>query len=198
MIELHDWYNSRGQNRGPGFLVHAIRNPQSIGRPHGFASSHEAAARRESEATRKRIERHRARQRDAKLREAEEARDRPFVDYWSRLSEDEQQAFAAEAVRQADATKRDGYYRSMGRNDALFEQYRKVILRDHFERTHAANATNREIADGDGLPEAPGRLDPHHNDESIDSGEYQDGLRIQIAEATHEEEERQFVHRRPH
>ena len=39
MLELYDCYNSRGHPRGPGFLVQAVRKPDTIAFPPGFESS---------------------------------------------------------------------------------------------------------------------------------------------------------------
>jgi Replication initiator protein A len=36
MIDLYDWYNKQGNNRGPGFLVSSIKNPERITMPVGF------------------------------------------------------------------------------------------------------------------------------------------------------------------
>jgi hypothetical protein len=42
-----------------------------------------------------------------------------------------------EAVKRADRLKQQGYYRAMGIDEQVIEQYRHIILRDHFERTAA-------------------------------------------------------------
>ncbi len=49
MLELYDWYNNKGQSRGPGFLIQSIRNPAAITFPPGFMSSasKQAAAQRQ-------------------------------------------------------------------------------------------------------------------------------------------------------
>lgn len=141
MVELFDWYNARGQERGPGFLVQAIKNPGSVARPPGFESAADKAAKKEAEVFRKRAERDLQKQREAKRAAAEFERDRPFLEFWASLPTNEQQAFESEAVRQAEPTKRAGYFRSMGREEAIFEQYRRVILRDHFARTQGLAVT---------------------------------------------------------
>ncbi len=52
MIELYDWYNDKGQARGPGFLVNAIKNPTSIAFPKGFQSSEAKAKQKTAEKNR--------------------------------------------------------------------------------------------------------------------------------------------------
>ena len=43
MLELHDWHNSRGQKRGPGFIVAGIRSNEPHSLPKRFRPSHQAA-----------------------------------------------------------------------------------------------------------------------------------------------------------
>ncbi len=134
MIELYDWYNAHGQERGPGFLVQAIRNPATVARPRGFASTADKEAHQAAEISRKRAERDLLRRRDAQRAAAETERQKPFLDFWEALPAAEREAFESEAVRLADAFKKDGYFRSLGADDTVFEQYRQAILRDHFAR----------------------------------------------------------------
>jgi len=133
MIELFDWYNQRGQPRGVGFLVQSIKNPQSIELPKGFESSAQIQLRRNAESNRERIQRKCSTQRERVVEAQVQSRFEAFNAFWKSLSLIEQADFENIAVDRADATKRHGYYRNQGREDPLFEQYRQVILRDHFE-----------------------------------------------------------------
>ncbi len=140
MIEMFDWYNSHGQPRGPGFLVQAIRNPNSIVFPRGFESSEQAAQRRTaqtSRVTRKRI------LLDASNAEQQQTVDRlqtQFQAFWDGLSPAEQIEFEDKAIELADSTKRLGYYRYQGREGKLFQQYRNIVLRDHYTQLVAVKA----------------------------------------------------------
>jgi hypothetical protein len=60
--------------------------------------------------------------------------ERPFQDFWNTLATDEQEAFFAEALQRADRTKRDGYRRLEPIGGPVLEQYRQLILLDHFRR----------------------------------------------------------------
>lgn len=135
MIELFDWYNQRGQSRGAGFLVQSIKKPMAIELPKGFESSHQANARRESEMARRSYHRNLATARERQAAEQSNCRNKEFVDYWQSLSPDAQSEFEDSAVAQSESTKKLGYYRHQGREGPLFEEYRQVILKDHFERT---------------------------------------------------------------
>ncbi len=135
MIELFDWYNHRGQTRGAGFLVQSIKNPQSIELPKGFESSAQIQLRRDAESNRERIQRKCSTKRERVVEAQVQSRFEAFNTFWKSLSHIEQADFENTAVDRADATKRHGYYRNQGREDPLFEQYRQVILRDHFERS---------------------------------------------------------------
>jgi hypothetical protein len=140
MIELYDWYRERQCPRGPGFLVMAIKNPDRITLPREFTSSEQRAARRQAEQAQKRAQRDELAKREAKLVAAEKSRDRRFLDFWTRLSAPEQKEFEAAALHRADATTRAGYRRTRGANPTVFEQYRHIILRTHFERSEASTA----------------------------------------------------------
>ncbi len=136
MIELFDWYNARGQSRGPGFLVQSIKNPKSIEFPPGFESIHQIQKRQAATNLRMSDLKKQATKRERLAIDHEALRQAAFQAYWQSLSPVDQLSFEDTAVDQADHTKRTGYYRYQGREDKVFEQYRQVILRDHFERTH--------------------------------------------------------------
>ncbi len=121
--------------RGAGFLVQSIKKPQSIELPKGFEGSAQIQLRRDAESNRERIQRKRSTQRERVAGAQVQSRFRAFNVFWKSLSVIEQADFVNSALDRADATKRHGYYGNQGREDPLFEQYRQVILRDHFERS---------------------------------------------------------------
>lgn len=63
------------------------------------------------------------------------ARLEPFTAFWNGLAKTEQTEFEAAALKLTQPMKRDGYLRLLEIGGLVFEQYRRVILRDHFERT---------------------------------------------------------------
>lgn len=140
MIELFDWYNTRGQERGPGFLVGAIKNPSRITFPAGFETQDARKAKKAAEKNRIAVERELRTKRERDFARKEETRREAFYAFWNSLSPPEQEAFEREALNAAEPTKRTGYLRAMGEGTGpVFEQYRLVILRDQFERHQKEN-----------------------------------------------------------
>ena len=139
MIELFDWYNAHNQPRGVGFLVQSIRFPEKIMLPKGFESS----AIQKAESVRKKNVVDARAENDLKLStmrqkqiaRVESSRNGAFLQFWNQLSPIEQTNFEIDAVKLAPSTKRTGYDRHQGKASKLFEHYRTLILRDHFERT---------------------------------------------------------------
>jgi hypothetical protein len=136
MIELYDWYNSKGQSRGPGFLVQSIRNPNAITFPPGFVSSSakQLAAQRQKEtkATDERLRTKRERQ----AAERDKSRQRAFTAFWNSMSPVQQDTFETEALEQAEHLTRGLYLQHSAKRGKAFELYRKVILQSHFLKTH--------------------------------------------------------------
>jgi hypothetical protein len=152
MLELYDWYNQRGHVRGPGFLVGAIRNPEKIVLPKGFESSAAIQAKKQAEKNRIATQRDFRTRREREHAERQDARQKAFLAFWKALNPSEQEDFEREALESAEPTKRSGYLRAMGKSASpVFEQYRSIILRDHFERTHGLS--------GDRLPSVPSSRD---------------------------------------
>jgi hypothetical protein len=138
MTELYDWYNARGQSRGPGFLVNAIRNPEQVTAPRDFESSASVEARRKAVNRREQTACASRQKREQEEAAAETKRWESFQMFWRALKKCEQELFEQEAVKRADRIKRQGYYRAMGVDEQVFEQYRQLILRDHFMRSPMA------------------------------------------------------------
>ncbi len=139
MMELFDWYNSKGQVRGAGFLVQAIKNSNAIQFPTGFQSSIQVADQKATIKNRNEAEREFQTKREADVRVREEKRHAAFSTFWRSLSKESQYDFELAALAATEPTKRDGYLRSEGKGDQLFKHYRTVILRDHFERTKTSS-----------------------------------------------------------
>lgn len=144
MIELFDWYNLHGQSRNPGFLVSAIRNPATINFPTGFASSNDRMRLTQAKANQIAGERELQTARQRRSHEREEMRLKAFTAFWDSLSPAAQAEFEGDAIDHAEPTKRSGYYRTQGEKGPLFENYRTIILRDHFERTTVARNAKRD------------------------------------------------------
>jgi hypothetical protein len=134
-VELFDWYNSHGKERGPGFLVSGIKSKEPFVAPRGFETKREQAERKRAVNSRKRAERENEEQRDAEAQVEEEVKQEAFTAFWNLLGPDRRDIFERDALAMAEPTKRDGYLRSRKARGSLFEHYRAVILRDHFQRT---------------------------------------------------------------
>ena len=143
MIELFDWYNNHRQPRGPGFLVQAIRNPNRIAFPTGFESSEQAAQRRTAQNSRNERKRALLDIVDAEQQQGDDRLQRQFQAFWDGLSPAAQVEFEDKAIESADSTKRLGYYRYQGREGKLFQQYRNILLRDHFTRSDTAKPSGK-------------------------------------------------------
>lgn len=144
MVELYDWYNSRGKERGPGFLVAGIKSAQPFVAPKGFESKEQRSTRERLANSRKRAEREIQKQREAKLRRQETAKQGAFLEFWESMGPDAQAAFESDALAQSEPTKRAGFERAKQGGGPVFEQYRDVILRDHFSRIRKTKQQGQE------------------------------------------------------
>jgi hypothetical protein len=138
MVALFDWYAASGQTKGPGFLVDSIRNPEKYRFPREFAEK-----RQQSQRPERLIKSRReilAQQSATALEVTEQSRDKAFQAFWKGLGPDRRYEFETAAVQGASTLKRDGYRRSRQEGGTAFQEYRHMILRDHFERTKTATA----------------------------------------------------------
>ena len=135
MIELFDWYNSKGQTKGAGFLVASIRNSADYAFPPGFESSVQRAARKSAAREREQVQQQKRLARERHQHASDNARLEPFMDFWSGLSDEARTEFEIRALTASDSLKRNGYHRLRETGGPAFEQYRQVILRDYFEKT---------------------------------------------------------------
>ena len=136
MIELYDWYNSKGQARGPGFLVQSIRNPSPIARPPGFVSSSAKQAAVQRQKAAKASDEQLRTRRERQAAEQDKTRQRAFTAFWDALSPSDQDTFETEALDQAEHLTRRLYLQHSAKRDKAFELYRKVILQSHFLKSH--------------------------------------------------------------
>ncbi len=136
MIELYDWYNSKAQARGPGFLVQSIRNPSAIARPPGFVSSSAKQAAVQRQKAAKASDDQLRTRRERQATERDKSRQRAFIAFWESLSPAQQDSFETEALEKADQMTRRLYLQHSAKRDKAFELYRKVILQSHFLKSH--------------------------------------------------------------
>jgi hypothetical protein len=132
MIELHDWHNGRGEEKGPGFIVAGIKSPTPYRFPKGFETNDRKTKRIRALNSRKRAEQEVRERKQAETAAKEKAEHAPFWSYWNGLTDAEQAAFEAEAVRNADRLKRQLYEESKTSGAETYDEFRIVILRDHF------------------------------------------------------------------
>lgn len=140
MIELFDWHNAKGEERGAGFLVAGIRSTEPYTLPKGFQTASQARQKKQQNALansrRKQLLEHKRKveQRIA-VKQAE-----PFQAFWEGLGPHDREHFLQAAIKHADRTKRDGYLRLKDMGGVVFEQYRSLILRDYFDKREAKQA----------------------------------------------------------
>ncbi len=136
MLELYDWYNNRGQPRGPGFLVQSIRNPSAIALPPGFESSVQQHQRQQAKEAQKQAEADVRTKRERLALRKQNSRQRAFIAFWEAMSPSEQDAFETEALENTNVMKKRLYLEASGKGGKAFEVYRQMILLDQFERSH--------------------------------------------------------------
>jgi len=132
MIELFDWYDLKGERKGPGFLVDSIRNPAKYRLPRGLRL-HESpnGAKRPERITRRRSTMQSA-PTQVKSTTDTDSPAKAFDEFWKRLGPDRREEFEAAAVMAAGAMKRECYLRTRTLGGPAFEEYRQLVLRDHF------------------------------------------------------------------
>jgi len=148
MVALHDWYLDHGQGKGPGFLVAGIRSEEDYVFPEGFQKAEHRVKLEDTVNTRKRPERELRRRVRVERQVTGSTKDmEPFSAFWSALGEEARSGFEMSALAAADPMKRDGYRRAKTAGGRFFAQYRRVILRDHFERLQAHSETIASFKD---------------------------------------------------
>lgn len=139
MIELFDWYNKNNQPRGVGFLVQSIRSPEQITFPRGFDRTAKKIKIKPKEG-KTAVTSPSSTMKQHQVSRQETNRSEAFLQFWKSMSPAEQVKFESDAVRHAPSTKRTGYERNQGKAAKLFEYYRTLILRDHFENSAKASS----------------------------------------------------------
>lgn len=139
-IKLFDAHAAEGRPRGPGFLVDAVRNPEKYQPEAKLAAARPAATRGaplgEQNGSR-RVEIHPA---EAKADSEDKIRWRTFMEFWRKLDKPTRVGFEAQAVAAAPSTKADGYQRLRAVGGPAFNHYRRVVLRDHYERNNSLSS----------------------------------------------------------
>ncbi|HRA90378.1 MAG TPA: replication initiator protein A, partial [Planctomycetaceae bacterium] len=136
MLELYDWYNSRGQPRGPGFLVQSLKKPDTIAFPPGFESSVQRQQRQQAKEVQKQAQQRATSKRERQALRKQNSRQRAFTAFWEAMAPSEQDIFETEALEAADPMKKRLYLQASGKGGKAFEVYRQMVLMDQFERTH--------------------------------------------------------------
>ena len=132
MLGLFDWFTSRGEPKGPGFLVDSIRNPTKYRVPAELKAAGSGAQRPE------RIMRRRSAPIAERGNERSSATTQAFYEFWNRLGPDRRAEFEAAAVAAAGRLARDGYLRTRIAGGPAFDEYRQLVLQEHFRRTNQA------------------------------------------------------------
>ncbi len=136
-VKLFDTLNAKGRSRGAGFLVDAVRNPEKYLADADPSDARVTGSRGTSSGARiapLRVEVHPA---DAMAESADRNRWRAFLEFWRKLDKTGRDDFEAAAVAAAPTTKADGYHRLRADGGTAFTHYRRVVLRDHYERSNA-------------------------------------------------------------
>ena len=136
MLELYDWYNSRGQPRGPGFLVQSLKKPDIISFPPGFESSVHRQQRQQAKEAQKQAQQLAITKRERQALQKQNSRQRAFTAFWEAMSPSEQDTFETESLEAADTMKKRLELQNSGKGGNVFEVYRRMILLDQFERVH--------------------------------------------------------------
>ena len=134
-IELFDWYRSKEQTKGAGFIVAGIRSAEPFVRPFGMTANNRNEPRSHRSKSRHTPQR-KVRETDHSQASADERkRHKAFQAFWSKLSAEKRASFESEALAATDRNKRDGYHRAKTVGGILFEHYQRLILIEQFERS---------------------------------------------------------------
>jgi hypothetical protein len=134
-ISRFDAAAARGRPPGAGFLVDAVRNPDKYRPDAGSAGDPAEVNRTPSLKAPVAPSRAELTPAEAKVRAEENRRWRSFLEFWRRLDVRTRKTFESEALAGASGTKADGYRRLQAVGGPAFRQYRRIVLRDHFERS---------------------------------------------------------------
>ena len=138
MLALFEHYRATGKRRDAGFLVNCVRDPGSVRFPPNFMEPKPAIApdgrradARDQSGGKRLVTPSRERREPNTLHAA-------FESFWESLPEAEREAFESAALAECDAFLRDGLRRTRETGGPAFDQYRKLLLTQHFDRTRSA------------------------------------------------------------
>lgn len=132
MIDLYDWYNKQGNNRGPGFLVNSIKNPERITMPIGFGAKKQRPERKPVNKSRISISRESLNSDMSSKEKSESAERKQFRLFFDGLTNEQQVAFEASAIAGASVIKRTGLERTKAIDKQLYQAYLESILLEYF------------------------------------------------------------------
>ena len=150
MLALFEHYRATGKRRDAGFLVNCVRDPASVRFPPNFVEPRPAVPRLPPDArskSRVRPLRDSIGRPGAEAPTAEIAAQRAFSSFWDDLDESGRAAFEREAAAACGPLLRDGLDRTRPAGGAAFSTYRKLVLREHYQRTRGGPAAATETGD---------------------------------------------------
>ena len=143
MLALFEHYRRAGKRRDAGFLVNCVREPAGVRFPSNFVEPKPSDARPSPDArskSRVRPLRDSLGGPGAKAPPAKIVARRAFSAFWDELDGLERAAFEREAAAACGPLLRDGLERTRPGGGAAFEAYRKLVLREHYQRTRGGPA----------------------------------------------------------
>ena len=138
MLALFEHYRQTGKRRDAGFLVNCVRDPAGVRFPPNFVEPKPAAAAVEPRADARDQSRGERPATPPRGRREPKTSHAAFEGFWESLSEAEREAFESAALAECDAFLRDGLRRTRESGGPAFDQYRKLLLTQHYDRTRRA------------------------------------------------------------
>ena len=135
MLALFEHYRQTGKRRDAGFLVNCVRDPASVRFPPNFVESKPATAPDGRRADARDQSRGKRPVTPSRERREPKTSHAAFESFWESLPEAEREAFESAALAECDAFLRDGLRRTRETGGPAFDQYRKLLLTRHFDRT---------------------------------------------------------------
>ena len=138
MLALFEHYRQTGKRRDAGFLVNCVRDPASVRFPPNFIEPKPATASGSSSKPAREPSRRERAATAPSGRTEPTAAHAAFEGFWGVLPEAEREAFESAALAECDAFLRDGIRRTREAGGPAFDQYRKLLLTQHFDRIRQA------------------------------------------------------------
>ena len=135
MLALFKHYRQTGKRRDAGFLVNCVRDPASVRFPPNFVEPKPATAPDGRRADARDQSRGKRLVTPSRERREPKTSHAAFEGFWEPLSEAEREAFESAALAECDAFLRDGLRRTRETGGPAFDQYKKLLLTQHFDRT---------------------------------------------------------------